>query len=205
MARGAVAVVGAADAEMSDWRYWLIFAIWVVWEGYWGFSSLGVKRATRKEPWVTRGPVVAGLVLGCVLLLAPGWCGPFFNRRFLPENDLLYSAGLVLLLSGVCWAFWARHSLGRNWSGRVTIKEDHELVTSGPYRWVRHPIYTGVLSAFTGSALALGRVGNLFGFAIMLAIFVHKMRLEEKVLDEHFGQRYADYRRTTRRIIPLLW
>lgn len=190
---------------MSDWRYWLVLGTWIVWDGYWFISARGVKRAASKESLGTRIPAVIGLVLSALLMLAPGWFGPFFGQRFLPESDLLYFAGLALLLAGVYWAFWARHTLGANWSGRVTIKEDHELVTGGPYRLVRHPIYTGVLFAFMGSALALGRVGNLFAIAIMLAIFSYKMRMEEKVLNQHFGAKYADYRRSTKALIPLLW
>ena len=190
---------------MFDWRYWLIIVIWVVWEVYWGVSSRSVKRASSKESLVTRIPVIIGLLLGFVLLLVPGWLGPFFGQRFLPENDLFYFAGLAVLLSGVYWAFWARHTLGSNWSGRVTIKEDHELITRGPYRFVRHPIYTGVLFSYTGTSLALGRVGNLFAIGVMLAIFLHKIRLEEKVLDGHFGQKYADYRRSAKTLIPLVW
>jgi len=86
----------------------------------------------------------------------------------------------------------------------VTIKEDHELVTRGPYALVRHPIYTGALLGFSGSALALGHVGGLFSLAIMLAIFTHKIRLEERLMGAHFGERYAEYRRKTRALIPFL-
>ena len=191
-------------AKMFDWRYWLIIAIWAVWEIYWGVSSRSVKRAASKEPLATRIPVLIGLVLGFVLLLTPGWLGSFFGQRFLPENDILYFAGLAVLVFGVYWAFWARHTLGSNWSGRVTIKEDHELITVGPYKFVRHPIYTGVLFSYAGTTLAFGQVGNLFAIAVMLTVFAHKIRLEERVLDQHFGAKYAEYRRGTKALIPLV-
>ena len=203
-----VAVAGAAVAtavKMAHWHYWLVLAIWATWEIYWGVSSRRVKRAASKEPLATRIPVVVGLLLGFVLLLAPGWLGDFFGRRFLPEDDLLYFTGLAVLLFGVYWAFWARHTLGSNWSGRVTIKEDHELITRGPYRFVRHPIYTGVLFAYAGTTLTLGQVGGLFGIAVMLAIFAQKIRLEEKVLDQHFGSKYSNYRKQTKTLVPLVW
>ncbi|HEX2666839.1 MAG TPA: isoprenylcysteine carboxylmethyltransferase family protein [Gammaproteobacteria bacterium] len=189
---------------MSEWSYWVIAAVWILWEAYWIISARGVKRAASKEPLLTRVPVFMGLLLGFVLLLAPWWLGPFFGRRILPDDRLLYAAGVFLLLCGVCLAFWARHTLGTNWSGRVTIKENHELVTRGPYRFVRHPIYTGVLFAFTGTTLALGWMGDLFAIALMLAIFAHKIRLEEKVMDQHFGAKYADYRKQTKTLIPFL-
>lgn len=190
---------------MLNWHYWLVFGIWLVWEAYWTISARSVKRASSKEPLSSRIPVLIGLVLGFTLMLAPGWFGGFFGQRFVPESGPLYFAGFAVLVVGVYWAFWARHTLGRNWSGRVTIKEDHELITGGPYRWVRHPIYTGVLCSFLGTALALGRVGNLFAIVIMLAIFAHKIRLEEKVLDRHFGERYAEYRRHTYALVPPIW
>jgi len=190
---------------MPAWRYWLIVAIWMVWEGYWIVSAFGTKCAEQKESWISRGPIVIGIVLAACLLLFPYWFGGFIDRSFTGQGDATYFPGLWLAIGGIGFAFWARHVLGRNWSGRVTIKEGHELVTAGPYRWVRHPIYTGALLGFTGSALALGRVGGLIAIAIMFAIFTRKIWLEEKMLDQHFGERYAEYRHKTKALIPLLY
>jgi len=187
---------------MFDWRYWLIVAVWVVWEAYWTVAALGTKRATRKEALLTRIPVVVGIVLAAALLLAPDWFGSFMDRSFTAQSDATYIPGLLLALAGIGFAFWARNTLGSNWSGRVTIKEDHELVTRGPYSLVRHPIYTGALLGFSGSALALGHVGGLFSVAIMLGIFTHKIRLEERVMGKHFGDRYTEYRRKTKALLP---
>jgi len=190
---------------MFAWRYWLVVAVWMVWEGYWIIASLGTKRAAQKEPLLSCIPVVIGIVLAAALLLAPAWFGRFMDRSFTAQTDATYLPGLLLALAGIGFAFWARSTLGRNWSGRVTIKEDHELVTTGPYAWVRHPIYTGALLGFSGSALALGRVGGLFSVAIMLCIFIRKIHLEEKVMGQHFGERYAEYKRRTKALIPTLF
>lgn len=189
---------------MPAGHYWLIIAIWVTWESYWIATAWGTKRATAKEPLASRVPVVIGIALSACLLLAPFWFGGFIDRSFTDQGNLAYFAGLLLTLCGVGFAFWARFTLGKNWSGRVTIKEDHELVTAGPYRLVRHPIYTGALLAFSGTALAMGRVGGLVAIGIMLAIFLRKIRLEEKMLDGHFGGRYAEYRRRTKALIPFI-
>jgi protein-S-isoprenylcysteine O-methyltransferase Ste14 len=190
---------------MSDWHYWLIVAIWAVWESYWIISGLSTKRAAHKEPLLSRAPTFIGLVLAVCLLLAPGWFGSLMDQRFAWQTDAAYFPGLAMLLCGMVFAFWARHTLGRNWSGRVAIKDGHELVTAGPYRYVRHPIYTGALLGFAGSALALGRAGGIFAVAIMLMVFARKIHLEEQMLDKHFGERYAAYRRSTHAIIPLIW
>lgn len=190
---------------MFDWRYWLIVAVWVIWESYWIVAALGTKRATRKEPLLTRIPVVVGIFLSAALLLAPNWFGSFMDGSFTGHSDATYFPGLALTVIGIGFAFWARGTLGSNWSGRVTIKEEHELVTRGPYSLVRHPIYTGGLLGFAGSALALGHVGGLFSVAIMLCTFLHKIRLEERVIGTHFGKRYAEYRQRTAALIPGLW
>jgi len=190
---------------MFDWRYWLVAAIWIAWEAYWIISARGTKRTTSSEPFISRLPVVVGLALSIFLLFASPWLGGFLGRDLPLRGDLAYFPGLLIALCGCGFAFWARHTLGRNWSGRVTIKEGHELVMRGPYRFVRHPIYTGGILIVAGSALALGKAGGLISAAVMLAIFLHKIRLEERVLSQHFGDRYADYRRTAKALIPLVW
>ena len=190
---------------MPVWRYWLIIALWGIWVAYWIGTAWTTKRATAKEPLLSRIPIVIGIALSSCLLLAPFWFGGFVNAIILPRSDLSYFTGFLVTVSGIGFAFWARFALGRNWSGRVTIKEDHELVTRGPYRFVRHPIYTGALLAFTGTTIAFGRAGGFFAIAIMTVIFVRKIWLEEKMLMEHFGARYAAYCRTTKALIPLLF
>ena len=98
----------------------------------------------------------------------------------------------------------ARFFLGRNWSGIVTIKQGHTLVRKGPYRFVRHPIYTGLLLAIFGTALAIGEIRALIGAGLVFALFVHKISLEESFMTEQFGADYADYRRNVKALIPFV-
>jgi protein-S-isoprenylcysteine O-methyltransferase Ste14 len=86
----------------------------------------------------------------------------------------------------------------------VTVKADHELVRSGPYGWVRHPIYTGILFGFIGSALAGTRWGGLVAVAIVFAAFWRKLKLEEHFMTETFGDAYRQYREQVSALIPLL-
>lgn len=205
-AAGAAGVaVGAdgADAEMS-WRYGLVAAAWIAWEVYWGISARGVKRVASQEPLPSRLLVLAALILVFVLLFVPGWFNATLTRPFLPRGPDLFYLGFGGQLCGMGFAAWARRTLGRNWSGRVTIKKEHELVTAGPYRIVRHPIYTGALIAIFGSACALNRFGGLLAGLLILGVFLYKIRLEERMLDAHFGERYLEYRRHTRALLPFI-
>ena len=189
---------------MQPWQYWLVIALWILWEFYWGYSVRGVKRAASKEPLPSRLLVLLGLVLCFLFLLVPEWIAAPLARPFLPQGGFFYYLGLAVLIAGLAFSAWARQVLGRNWSGRVTIKEDHELVTRGPYAWVRHPIYTGALLAITGTALAYGRIGGLISIGLILAVFLRKIHLEEKAMGGHFGERYAEYRRRTKALIPYI-
>ena len=94
--------------------------------------------------------------------------------------------------------------LGRNWSGVVTVKQDHELIRSGPYRYVRHPIYTGLLIAFAGSAIARGEWRGILALAIVFAALWRKLRLEERWMIETFGDAYLRYRAEVRALIPFV-
>lgn len=97
---------------------------------------------------------------------------------------------------------WARVHLGTNWNGSVQVKADHQLVRSGPCRWVRHPIRTGLLTAFLGSGLSLDQRRAVLAFVIVLAGFWYKLRLDERWMIETFGDTYLDYRKHSRALIP---
>ena len=97
---------------------------------------------------------------------------------------------------------WAREHLGRNWSHSVTIKQGHELITTGPYAVVRHPIYTGFLTRFFGTAIALSQVRGLIGFALIFLVLWVKLRMEEQWMRSQFAEAYATYAHQTTALVP---
>jgi protein-S-isoprenylcysteine O-methyltransferase Ste14 len=105
-------------------------------------------------------------------------------------------------MAGCLWAIWARLTLGANWSGRVTVKADHELVTSGPYALSRHPIYTGLMVAVAGTALAGGEWRCVLAVLVILLALMVKMGQEEKLMMQTFPQAYSSYRQRVKALIP---
>ncbi|HZI89483.1 MAG TPA: isoprenylcysteine carboxylmethyltransferase family protein [Candidatus Polarisedimenticolia bacterium] len=110
--------------------------------------------------------------------------------------------GFLITFLGMALTWWARVYLGRNWSGTVTLKEGHELVRTGPYRLTRHPIYTGLILALAGTALARDTVGGWLGLGLIVLGFVLKLRGEERLLTEHFGEAYRAYQAEVPQLIP---
>jgi protein-S-isoprenylcysteine O-methyltransferase Ste14 len=130
---------------------------------------------------------------------------PALMRNFLPSSQWPFwtALGAVFTLVGLLFTVWARVYLGRNWSGMfATVKADHELVTGGPYRLVRHPIYSGLTLAFVGTALAIGQWRGVVATALALAAFIHRMTVEEGFMREQFGAAYDAYARRVRAFIP---
>ena len=122
--------------------------------------------------------------------------------RFVPETQAIKLAGLMLTIIGCLFAIWARLALGANWSGRATVKADHQLVTVGPYSLARHPIYTGLMVAIVGTAVVVGEVRCLIGvFVILLALMI-KMSQEEQLMMQTFPEAYPSYRRRVKALIP---
>jgi len=118
-------------------------------------------------------------------------------------RPLLMLVGVAAAVAaGVAIAFWARWHLGANWSGVVTLKEGHELIRTGPYRTIRHPIYTGILLAMLGSAIAVGEIRGLLAVAIAWLSFYTKARREESLLTQEFGERFAEHLRRTGMFLP---
>ena len=125
-------------------------------------------------------------------------------QRFLTRSVTLFWIGTAITAAALSFSAWARMHLGRNWSATVTVKQDHELIRTGPYAIVRHPIYTGVLFGFIGTALAIGQWRGVLAVVIVFVAFWRKLRLEERWMSETFGEEYRRYRARTRALVPFL-
>jgi protein-S-isoprenylcysteine O-methyltransferase Ste14 len=178
--------------------------VWLAWLAYWVVAALNVKRTERRERFAPLILNRAPLVIGALLLAFERQPLHWLSSRFLPLSQAFYWIGLFMLVAGLAFAVWARRYLGRNWSGIVTVKQDHELIRSGPYALVRHPIYTGLLFAILGTAVAIGEWRGLIAFVLITAGFVIKLRTEEKFMSETFGTQYAHYRAEVPALIPFL-
>lgn len=182
----------------------LIPALWILWGLIWIVMGLRVKAVMWRESAVSRLVSVVPLLLAGWLFAAPrmpGWLG----QRWAEPSWSLYGLGLALVLAGLLLAVWARIELAGNWSGTVTLKQGHEIVRSGPYRWIRHPIYSGLLLAMAGSALALAEWRGMVALALAAGAFMWRIPLEERRLVEHFGAAYAEYRRSSWAIVPFIF
>lgn len=145
------------------------------------------------------------IVLNAALLLlfipVPGLTGWFLPRRF----HFLVAVGAIIQAGFFALAIWARRHLGKNWAAEVRIGEGHELVRTGPYRMLRHPIYTAMLGMFAGTAIASSQYHALLAVAILVIAYLRKTRLEENILQKTFGPEWDAYRQDTWRLVPLLF
>ncbi len=186
--------------DLTSQRIW-INALWFVFGLYWLGSAFKLKKTKQRESWGQRFVYVLPL-FAAFSLFRPrahyGWLG----ARFVPESDAVGWVGVALTAAGVAIAIWARWHLGTNWSGVVTLKEGHELIRSGPYRNIRHPIYTGILLAFLGTAVALGEVRGLLAASIAWLSFYTKARREESFLTQEFGERFGEHIKHTGMFLP---
>ncbi|MFL5515882.1 MAG: methyltransferase family protein [Gemmatimonadales bacterium] len=178
--------------------------LWIAWLIYWWLSARNVKANRWREPLVSQLPHRVPLILAAILLAAPRWLPRDLTRRFLPEGNLYLALGVALLAAGLGFSVWARRHLGRNWSSQVVVKQDHALIRSGPYRRLRHPIYTGILLAFLGTAVTIGEWRGLLAFLLAMAAFAVKGRAEEQRMEGIFPE-YQQYRRETAALIPFVY
>jgi protein-S-isoprenylcysteine O-methyltransferase Ste14 len=179
-------------------------ALWLAWIIYWKIAALDVKPAARRDGaghrWLYFLPVIAAFTCFWLPLWMPSWRAPIFLPHEAP-----FIIGTLLLVAGLLFAVWARIVLGRNWSNVVTVKVGHELIQRGPYRWVRHPIYTGILLAIAGSALAQDLMTDLPIVPLAFLGFWIKLRREESWMREEFGASYDAYSERSARLIPFLF
>lgn len=181
-----------------------ITALWLAWLIYWCAAAIGGKRTHRHESAASLLSHVLPLAIGVGLLLSPHFLNGWLAARFLPRSLVWFWLGFSFVAFGLAFSIAARTWLGGNWSGTVTLKQNHELIRTGPYRWARHPIYTGLLLALLGSVIAAGEWRGLVGLALVAIGLVRKIRIEEQFLTQQFGDAYARYCAEVPALIPLL-
>jgi len=176
--------------------------IWISWVAYWFWASRHAKRSERREALGSRLLHVLPLLLAAWLLFAHRVPVALLYQRVFPWAAWEFWVAALVTALGLLFTVWARVHIGRNWSGVVTIKEGHELVETGPYALVRHPIYTGLLVAFIGSAFARGDWSGVLAVVIAWAALWRKLRLEERWMTERFGEQYIAYSRRVPALVP---
>jgi protein-S-isoprenylcysteine O-methyltransferase Ste14 len=177
-------------------------AAWIAFCAYWIWAARNQKREQKRELPLARLTHVAYMACGFVLLYAEDPRFGVLNRRFLPKREWIAMAGALLTAAGVAFAIWARRHIGKNWSAQVTIRKEHELVRSGPYARIRHPIYTGLLLAVGGTAIAIGEYRAIVALAVIAIGFVVKAKREEAFLATQFGPAFDEHRRQTGFFLP---
>ena len=183
------------------WRS-LILGPWIFFIAYWMAGALKTRRTVSQESFASRYGIVVLEVLGYFLLFSDWAEIGILGRRVVPRTYALAITGVVFTWIGIAIALWARWHLGQYWSARVTLKEDHKLICTGPYAYFRHPIYSGLDLAAIGGALAIDRWRCVVGVVLIVLGYWIKARKEESMLAAQFGDAFAEHCRRTGFLIP---
>jgi protein-S-isoprenylcysteine O-methyltransferase Ste14 len=174
---------------------------WIAWIVIWLVMAASTKRTVeRSARW---WPSISVAAVFLVWVRLHGNTGSLHRALWAP-SPLAAVVSVALVVAGLAFTVWARVTIGRNWSGAVVFKEDHELIQSGPYALARHPIYTGVLAMMLGTALAYAEPIGLVLFAGGVVVFALKARTEEQLMTSHFPDAYPAYRRRVKALIPFV-
>jgi protein-S-isoprenylcysteine O-methyltransferase Ste14 len=178
---------------------------WIIFILDWSISSLFVKKSlTKRGPWWIIWRAIAALFV--ILFVHYNKSGALSFFRFSFQSFFSFVIpGSILAALGLFGAVWARINLGRNWSGYVTYKEGQTLVTTGPYKYIRHPIYTSMILMFIGTILYYGSLFVSIFLIILGITFILRTRKEEEIMIRLFGEKYTDYMKRTKRLIPLIY
>lgn len=174
----------------------IFFVIWLLW-------AIGTKRTQTREGFGSRIPYLILTTAAFYAMFShpvPDW----LRLRILSPDVWIENLGIAITAAGLLFSIWARAHLGRNWSGNITVKVGHQLIRSGPYRWVRHPIYSGIILAMIGTAINKGQLRGLVAVVLLWIGFTVKSRIEERFMAATFGPDYEEYQRGTGALIPRL-
>jgi protein-S-isoprenylcysteine O-methyltransferase Ste14 len=187
-----ILVQTVAGIQIGFWLFWFILAI--------RFRSTYKRRQSNRFLL----PVLPFLVLAGIVL-SEGLSPDLLQWRIIPDGIAPGLLGIIITILGLGFAVWARLHLGRNWSARPGIKVDHKLIRTGPYRFVRNPIYTGILFGYAGTAIVIGEFWAFVLILFVLAVLLGKIRAEEKFLLEEFGEAYVQYKKEVKGLIPCIF
>jgi protein-S-isoprenylcysteine O-methyltransferase Ste14 len=179
--------------------------LWLVLVIVWVVGALRTKRTVQSQSSASQLLYTAILLVGVYMIFAKQSGIPWLDRQLFSVNIPIVLAGLLVVLIGVAFSIWGRLILGSNWSNRVTVKENHTLVRTGPYRIVRHPIYSGILLGMLGSALQRGGIRCFVGVLICGLSFWLKTRAEERFMVQSFGEQYLHYRDKVKALAPFIF
>jgi protein-S-isoprenylcysteine O-methyltransferase Ste14 len=169
---------------------------------YWIVSALFVKKTVKRQPAADRMVYIICVLFAFCLLFENFFPFSILYRPVFSQSEIWKMTGLVLCAAGLIFALTARIYLGENWSGTITIKKDHQLVQTGPYRISRNPIYTGFLTAFAGCAMSLGQIRGWLGILFLLAAMLIKIKKEEEFMQQVFGDSFQSYKSKVKKLIP---
>ena len=182
----------------------IISGCWILFAVIWLVAAFWTKRSVYHESRSQRLGYMIPLLVGAYLIFKGARLSHPLDLRVIPRVDALAWTAVVLCIAGLAFCLWARFTLGRNWSGVVTLKGDHELITRGPYALVRHPIYTGLLTMFVATMILLGHVAGIIALPLVFVSIWFKLRHEERLMLQRFPDQYAAYQRRVRRLIPFI-
>ena len=182
----------------------IISACWVLFAVIWILAAFATKQSVYRETRLQRLRYTIPILLGGFLVAKGHRLSDPLNHRVIPHVEALAWAGVALCIFGLLFCIWARFTLGRNWSGVVTLKGGHELIIHGPYALVRHPIYTGLLTMFVATVIVLGHVAGIIALPFVFVSLWIKLRHEEKLMLNKFPKEYAAYQQRVKRLIPFI-
>lgn len=186
----------------------IILLCWLIFLFYWGINWWKVK-PTKEMSWKSHSIRWTGLWIIVLLGLSSHFL--FQTQRFHFFGSLaldianLKILGVFITILGLLIAIIARKTLADNWSSNIELKKDHELITKGIYKYVRHPIYTGLLLMGVGSILVLQSLLVVLFFVVMITFLIFKLKKEEILLLKHFPKDYQEYMKKTKALIPLIY
>ncbi|MBV9762463.1 MAG: isoprenylcysteine carboxylmethyltransferase family protein [Acidobacteriaceae bacterium] len=186
------------NLDIIDYTWIFVAVVWLA-------AAFRTKQPVRQYSGAARAVQIVLLVLAVMLLFVRRVQMGYLGTRLFPPSNIAYTIGVVLLFAGVLFAFWARFFLGRNWSGEITVKQDHQLIRSGPYALVRHPIYSGFIFAMLGTAIAFGQLRGFLGVVLAAIGWRLKSLIEERYMVEQFGAEYTNYKQSVKALVPFIW